>query len=95
MLGSCLYGIVSRNTRNTTTSESNMSLLGKCGRVMRQLTTSHGGHVHDKLIADATPYPLPAESRLLLDLGFLVFTLPQVAILMSAKKPCGEELTRE
>jgi DDE superfamily endonuclease len=39
------------------------------------------------------PYPLPAGSRLLQDLGFLVFTLPQVAILMPTKKPRGAELT--
>jgi hypothetical protein len=42
-----------------------------------------------------TPYPLPAGSRLLQDLGFLAFTLPDVEILMPTKKPCGEELTRE
>ena len=42
-----------------------------------------------------TPYPLPAGSRLLQDLGFLAFTLPQVEILMPAKKPRGQELTRE
>ena len=29
------------------------------------------------------------------DLGFLVFTLPEVEILMPTKKPRGEELTRE
>jgi hypothetical protein len=34
--------------------------------------------VHEKRIADAMPYPLPAESRLLQGLGFLAFTLPQV-----------------
>src|SRR5262249_10839237 len=48
-----------------------------------------------KRIADATPYPLPARSRLLQDLGFLAFTLPHVEILMPTKKPRGEELTRE
>jgi len=41
-----------------------------------------------------TPYPLPAGSRLLQDLGFLAFTLPQVEILMPTKKPRGQELTR-
>jgi len=46
-------------------------------------------------MADATPYPLPAGSRLLQDLGFLAFTLPQVAVLMPTKKPRGQELTRE
>ena len=51
--------------------------------------------LHDKPIADATPYPLPAGNRLLQDLGFLAFTLPQVKILMPTKKPRGQELTRE
>jgi DDE superfamily endonuclease len=40
-----------------------------------------------------TPYPLPVGSRLLQDLGFLAFTLPQVEILMPTKKPRGEDLT--
>jgi hypothetical protein len=51
------------------------------------LSDTYGGRVHDKRIADATPYPLPAGSRLLQDLGFLAFTLPQVAILMPTKQP--------
>ena len=29
------------------------------------------------------------------DLGFLAFTLPEVAMLMPTKKPRGQELTRE
>jgi DDE superfamily endonuclease/Helix-turn-helix of DDE superfamily endonuclease len=57
------------------------------------LSDTYGGRVHDKRIADATPYPLPARSRLLQDLGFLAFTLPEVAILMPTKKPRGQELT--
>src|SRR5215813_8406864 len=59
------------------------------------LSNTYGGRVHDKRIADATPSPLPARSRLLQDLGFLAFALPQVEILMPTKKPRGEELTRE
>ena len=51
--------------------------------------------MHEKRIADATPYPLPAGSQLLQDLSFLAFTLPQVAILMPTKTPRGQELTRE
>jgi hypothetical protein len=51
--------------------------------------------VHDKRIADATPYPLPVGSRLLQDLGFLAFTLPEVTILMPTKTPRGGELTLE
>jgi DDE superfamily endonuclease len=59
------------------------------------LRDTYGGRVHDKRIADATPSPLPAGSRLLQDLGFLAFTLPQVDILMPLKKPRGQELTQE
>jgi hypothetical protein len=59
------------------------------------LSETHGGRVHEKRIAEATPYPLPAGSRLLQDLGFLAFTLPQVDILMLTKKPRGQELTLE
>jgi len=46
-------------------------------------------------IAEATPYPLPAGSGLLQDLGFLSFTLPHVAILMPTKQPHGADLTLE
>jgi hypothetical protein len=55
------------------------------------LSDTHGGRVHDKRIADATPYPLPAGSQLLQDLGFLAFTLPDVTILMPMKTPRGQE----
>src|SRR5262245_44304984 len=51
--------------------------------------------MHDKRIAEATPYPLPAGSQLLQDLGFPAFTLPQVDILMLTKKARGKELTVE
>ena len=57
------------------------------------LSDTYGGRTHDKPIADATPYPLPAGSGLLQDLGFLGSTLPQVEILMPTKKPQGGELT--
>jgi hypothetical protein len=59
------------------------------------LSDSHGGRAHDLRIAAATPYPLPAGSGLLQDLGFLSFTLPEVAILMPTKKPRGGELSLE
>ena len=59
------------------------------------LSDTYGGRVHDKRIAETTPYPLPAGSSLLQDLGFLAFTLPQVDILMPTKKPRGKELTEE
>ena len=59
------------------------------------LSETCGGRLHDKRIAEATLYPLPAGSRLLQDLGFLAFTLPHVEILMPTKKPRGQELTWE
>ena len=59
------------------------------------LSDTYGGRSQDKRIAEATPYPLPAGSWLLQDLGFLAFTLPQVEILMPTKKPRGQELPLE
>jgi hypothetical protein len=59
------------------------------------LSDTYGGRTHDKRIAEATPYPLPAGSQLLQDLGFLAFTLPQVEVLMPTKKPHGQELPLE
>jgi hypothetical protein len=59
------------------------------------LSDTYGGRVHDLRIAEATPYPLPAGSGLLQDLGFLSFTLPEVEILMPTKKPRGGELPLE
>jgi hypothetical protein len=58
------------------------------------LSETYAGSTHDKRIADATPYPLPAGSRLLQDLGFLAFTLDQVEISMPTRKPRGRHLTR-
>jgi DDE superfamily endonuclease len=58
------------------------------------LSETYAGSAHDKRIADATPYPLPAGSRLLQDLGFLAFTLDQVELIMPTKKPRGRALTR-
>jgi hypothetical protein len=58
------------------------------------LSETSGGRTHDKRIVDTTPYPLPAGSRLLQDLGFLAFTLAQVEIIMPTKKPRGRALTR-
>jgi DDE superfamily endonuclease len=67
------------------------------GRVTLGLTTlllseTAGGCLHDKRLAEVTPYPFPAGSRLWQDLGFLTFTLPQVEILMPTKTPCGQAL---
>jgi hypothetical protein len=57
------------------------------------LSETHGGRIHDKRIVEATPYPLPAGSQLLQDLGCLAFTLPHVDILMPTEQPRGQELT--
>jgi hypothetical protein len=58
------------------------------------LSDTYGGRTHDKRIADATPYPWPAGSRLLQDLGFLAFILDHVEIIRPTKKPRGRSLTR-
>jgi hypothetical protein len=57
------------------------------------LSPTYPGTVHDKRIADTTPYPLPHGSHLLQDLGFLAFSLEGVVIEMPTKKPRGGELT--
>jgi DDE superfamily endonuclease len=59
------------------------------------LSETYPGKVHDKRVADATPYSLPQGSYLLQDLGFLGFTLDGVTIEMPQKKPRGGELTDE
>jgi DDE superfamily endonuclease len=64
------------------------------GLTMLLLRATSAGSPHDKRLADATPYPLPAGSRLLQDLGFLALTLPHVEVIMPTKKPRGHALTR-
>jgi hypothetical protein len=58
------------------------------------LSDTYPGSTHEKRIAEATPYPLPAGSRWLQDLGFLAFTLDQVEIIMPTRKPRGQPCTR-
>jgi DDE superfamily endonuclease len=57
------------------------------------LRATYAGRTHDTRIAEASPYPLPAGSRVLQDLGFLAFTLDRVAIIMPTRKPRGRNLT--
>jgi len=59
------------------------------------LRDTSGGRIHEKPMADATPSPLPAGSRLVQDLGFLACTLPHVELLMPTKTPRGQERTLE
>jgi DDE superfamily endonuclease len=58
------------------------------------LSDTYGGRTHDKRMAEATPDPLPAGSRLLQDLGFLAFMRDEVESIMPTKKPRGRALTR-
>ena len=69
-------------------------LLINAGLTILFLNETYAGGTHDKRIADATPYPLPAGSRLLQDLGFLAFTLDQVEIIIPTRKPRSRALTR-
>ena len=57
------------------------------------LSETYGGVVHDKRMADGNPYPLPAGSWLLQDLGFLAFSLEGVETLTPFKKPRSGTLT--
>ena len=70
----------------------NLLLITTAVRIVFLSETAHGS-VHDKRLADMTPYPLPARSQLLQDLGFQGFTLAGVEILQPTKKPRGKELT--
>ncbi len=70
-------------------------LLINAARRRLLLRDTYPGSTHDKRIAEATPYPLPAGSRLLQDRGFLAFTLDQVELITPTKKPRGRALTRK
>jgi DDE superfamily endonuclease len=61
---------------------------------IRFLSETSEGRTHDKRMAEATPSPLPAGSRLLQDLGFLACTLDRVESIMPTRKPRGRALTR-
>jgi hypothetical protein len=69
-------------------------LLINAALIILFLSDIYAGSTHDKRIADATPYLLPAGSQLLQDLGLLAYTLPQVEVIMPTKKPRGWALTR-
>jgi|SRR5262249_43896324 len=72
----------------------NILLINRALRILF-LSETHQGSVHDKRMADTTPYPLPTGSHLLQDLGFQAFTLEGVTIIQPTKKPRGKELTPE
>jgi DDE superfamily endonuclease len=58
------------------------------------LSDTQPGSTHEKRIAEATPSPWPAGSRVLQALGFRAFTLDHVEIIMPTRKPRGRALTR-
>jgi hypothetical protein len=70
-------------------------LLASESRQALFLSDTYEGSVHDKAIADATPYPLPEGSELLDDLGFVGYTLAGVSHTRPFKKPKGGELSAE
>jgi DDE superfamily endonuclease len=69
-------------------------LLIDAALTMLVLRDTYAGSTHDQRIAAATPYPLPAGSRLRQALEFLAFTLDRVEIIMPTRKPRGRNLTR-
>lgn len=68
-------------------------LLVHAARRILFLSHTYAGSVHDKAIADATPYPLPDGSELVEDLGFLGYDLPGVRHTRPIKKPKRRRLT--
>src|SRR5262245_45443463 len=68
----------------------NLLLINRALRILF-LSETHPGSVHDKRIADTTPYPLPAGSQLRQDLGFQAFTLDGVDTLQPTRKPRRRE----
>jgi len=71
----------------------NLLLVNRALRILFRSETCPG-RVHDKRIADTAPYPLPAGSQRLQDVGLQALTLVGVDILQPTKKPRGHELTR-
>jgi DDE superfamily endonuclease len=69
-------------------------LLSNATLTILLLRATYAGRIHAKRLADPTPDPLPAGSRLLQDLGCMAFTLAQVEVIMPTKKPRGRALTR-
>ena len=71
----------------------NIRLINAAWRILF-LRETHPGRVHDKHIADTTPYPLPARSQLLQDRGFQAFTRDGVESIQPTQKPRGKMFTR-
>lgn len=63
--------------------------------VLLFLSPTVHGKVHDKKMADSYQYPLPHDSTLGQDLGFIGYHLENISILMPHKKPKDKKLTEE
>ena len=61
---------------------------------IRLLRETYGGRTHEKRMAEATPYPVPAGRRVLQDLGFLACTRDHVELSRPTKQPRGRKRTR-
>lgn len=72
----------------------NLLLINACLLILF-LSDTFPGSVHDKRMADASPYPLPRGSHLLQDLGFLAFFLQGVHTILPFKKLRSQPLTPE
>lgn len=68
-------------------------ILATADGLVQFLSDTYEGSVHDKAIADDVPYPLPAGSELVDDLGFVGYTLPDVRHTRPTRKPKGGTLT--
>jgi hypothetical protein len=71
----------------------NLLLINHAWRMLF-LSETHPGRLHDKRIADTTPYPWLVGSQLLQDLGFQASMRKGVDIIQLTKTPRGYELAR-
>jgi DDE superfamily endonuclease len=69
-------------------------LLIKAWLTILCLSETSVGSTHDKRMAEATPYPVPAGSLWRQDVGVLAFMLDRVEIIMPTRKPRGRQRTR-
>jgi hypothetical protein len=67
----------------------------KARRTLLLRSAPYGGRRPDQPLAEATPSPWPAGSRLWQALGFLACTRPQGELRRPTKSPRGQELTGE
>ena len=63
--------------------------------IIRFLSETHAGKWHEKSIADAADYVLPAGSVLYQDMGYQGFAVAGVTIQQPTKKPRDGDLTSE